>query len=614
MNKSLFIILFIISFYQVGNTQVCEGNLGENIFSIGDFGSGPDVFLSQDPGIAPGYTYTTNPPPPDGLYTITNNMGAWNSLYGTWLPLRDNSDDPNGYMMVVNASFEPGIFYEEEVTGLCENTLYEFSADIINVVRPEVTGHSLPNVSFLLNGQVQYNTNNIAQDGKWKKYGFTFVTNPDQTTVTLTLRNNAPGGTGNDLALDNISFRPCGPDAFANAEKDFVICSNDNTPIRIEADTDENAAIQWQYLDTVLGQWVDINGANSTEVFHEDYDPGYYQYRYLTAGTANNLLNEKCRVISDIASVTVIPIDFILYDTICQDVAYEFGSQSLLTEGFYEETFIASNGCDSFVDLFLTIVPELDFNYILLENDPTCFEKEDGIISLENVSGGYPPFEFALNGNQGRSQAFTRLAAGEFLVSIIDRHECREDILSILEDPELFFIDAGQDTSIDLGATVPLEVNTNYTLSYVQWTGENIECDICAETTVRPLEDLAITVYAVSNFNCEARDTLNISLNELSTIIYQPNVFSPNQDGYNDEFYLQTSSFAIQEVTEMKVYDRWGNLVFEGQGSFLEDDGLRWDGRRNGQPVVPGVYSYYALLKLINGEDYVVEGNVTLIR
>lgn len=614
MNKNLFIILFFISLYKFGITQVCDGNLGENIFSIGDFGSGPDVFLPVDPGIAPGYTYTTNPPPPDGLYTITNNMGAWNNLYGTWLPLRDNSDDPNGYMMVVNASFEPGIFYEEEVTGLCENTLYEFSADIINVVRPEVTGHSLPNVSFLLNGAVQYNTNNIAQDGRWKKYGFTFITAPDQTTVTLTLRNNAPGGTGNDLALDNISFRPCGPDAFANAEKDFVICSNDNTPIKIEADTDENAAIQWQYLDTISGQWIDIMGANNTEVFHEDYDPGYYQYRYLTAGTSNNLLNEKCRVISDIASVTVIPIDFILYDTICQNINYEFGTQTLMNEGFYEETFIASNGCDSFVDLYLTIVPELDFNYNIVEKDPSCFGSSDGVITLENVSGGYPPYQFSLNGNRGNFQAFSGLTSGDYLVSIVDRHECSDDVALILDDPERFFVDAGPDTTIDLGATLDLGVLTNYQLSYIQWSGNNIECDICAETTIQPLEELQVTVYAVSNFNCETRDTLNIRLNELNTLIFQPNVFSPNEDGYNDEFYLQTSSFAIQEIPEMKVFDRWGNIVFEGRGSSLEDGGLRWDGRRNGQPAAAGVYSYYAVLKLINGEDYVVEGNVTLIR
>ena len=44
--------------------------------------------------------------------------------FGSWITTSDNSDDPEGYMMVVNATFEPGLFYEETVEGLCENVLY----------------------------------------------------------------------------------------------------------------------------------------------------------------------------------------------------------------------------------------------------------------------------------------------------------------------------------------------------------------------------------------------------------------------------------------------------------------------------------------------------------
>jgi hypothetical protein len=85
--------------------QVCTGNLGDNIFEAGDFGKGVTNLLYPNPGIAPGYGYANSVPPPDGLYIITNNTGAWSGLYPTWLGIRDNSNDPNGYMMVVNASF-----------------------------------------------------------------------------------------------------------------------------------------------------------------------------------------------------------------------------------------------------------------------------------------------------------------------------------------------------------------------------------------------------------------------------------------------------------------------------------------------------------------------------
>ncbi|MEL6943554.1 MAG: hypothetical protein AAFO82_12865, partial [Bacteroidota bacterium] len=148
-------------------TQICTGNLGDNIFEEGDFGEGSANNIQQNPNIAPGYQYTPFGPPPDGFYTITNNTGAWSGLYGTWMELRDNSSDPNGYMMVVNASFSQGNFYEQIIDGLCENTLYVFSADIINVVKESVTNHIFPNVSFLINEETQYTTGDIPQTEQW---------------------------------------------------------------------------------------------------------------------------------------------------------------------------------------------------------------------------------------------------------------------------------------------------------------------------------------------------------------------------------------------------------------------------------------------------------------
>ena len=63
------------------SAQTCDGYLGENIYTAGDFGSGTDSIVQSDPNIAPGYTYTTNPPPPDGTYIITNDIKKWsNSL------------------------------------------------------------------------------------------------------------------------------------------------------------------------------------------------------------------------------------------------------------------------------------------------------------------------------------------------------------------------------------------------------------------------------------------------------------------------------------------------------------------------------------------------------
>ena len=160
MNKYFFFFTAVLFFLSVVQLPAqCTGNLGDNIFTDGDFGSGAANILTPDPQIAPGYTYEFNPPPVDGSYTITNNTTSWGSFASNWANIGDNSSDPNGYMMVVNASFDPGLFYQQQVDDLCDNTLYVFSADVYNLIIG--LNEIKPNVSFLLDGNVVYETISI---------------------------------------------------------------------------------------------------------------------------------------------------------------------------------------------------------------------------------------------------------------------------------------------------------------------------------------------------------------------------------------------------------------------------------------------------------------------
>lgn len=615
MQSIKLIFFFTLICWMNSNAQnICDGNLGDNIFSIGDFGAGTSNVIQEDPKIAPGYIYTTNTPPNDGYYTITNDMELWNNPWGSWMEIKDNSPDPEGYMMVVNASYNPGVFYEELVDGLCENTLYEFSADVINLIRTGVANHIQPNVSFLLNGVEMVSSGGISQDETWHKYGFTFTTELNQTDVTLTLRNNAPGGIGNDLALDNISFRPCGPDAFANAESEFLLCSNDIDPVEIEAVTSDNQSIQWQYLSESSGMWEDVPGETNNSIFHDNFNIGAYKYRYLSAGSSENLLNAKCRVISDTATVTVLPIDFILYDTICEAIAYQFGSQEIFAEGFYEETFVASNGCDSFVDLFLTIVPEIGFDYELNITHPSCFSAEDGSMEIINTTGGYAPIMFSTDTTITDFGSFFDLSAGSHTVHISDHFQCKETLEIILEDPEQFYFDLPGDTSINLGETYNFSFFTNYGLAGVDWMGEELSCVTCINNSTRPLEGTEYFAIATSEFGCQDTARIYIALNEIQDQFYKPNIFSPNEDGINDEFIIYTSSKAIDEVELYLIVDRWGNKVFAATNEVFGSPELIWDGYLASNKAETGAYAYFMKLRLINGHTIFVKGDVSLVR
>ena len=113
-------------------------------------------------------------------------------------------------------------------------------------------------------------------------------------------------------------------------------------------------------------------------------------------------------------------------------------------------------------------------------------------------------------------------------------------------------------------------------------------------------------IYIVEN-NLGCIDTVYKTL-DLNTYLELPNAFSPNGDGENDESFLLYKS--IRELEEFKIYNRWGELVFDG-GTDLD---ARWDGTFRGELQEVGVYVAY--VKAIGAYDtqFNFKRNITLLR
>ena len=515
---------------------ICSGNLGENIFTSGDFGSGNLPVVLTNPNIAPGYGYTTQVPS-DGSYTICSRTSALSGLYPSWIKIEDNSGDPNGYMMVVNASFEPGIFYEETVDDLCENTLYEFSADIINLIKIGTANHTDPNVTFLIDDEIVYQTGNIPKTEEWVKFGFSFVTNATQSSIKLTLKNNAPGGNGNDLALDNISFRPCGPASFIGLEDEstnIFLCIDDD-PLTVTADimgdNGETYAILWQSSSDAIN-WETINGNTSSSILHTDFTIGDYYYRYFSAGNEINIQNEKCRIISDLLKITVLPDTYPYQDTLCIGEQYNFGTQTLETSGSYVENFESSKGCDSTVFLDMTFVPTQEIFIEAETIDPSCFEASDGSILIIELSGGYGDVGFEIYNSSG-ALATDSLVAGVYSVVAYDRYNCKENIEVILYQPEIVDIELGMDRTVKLGEYISITPEYSQIFPNTTWlvNGE-LDCNDCTEVNLLPYSSGYVFAFLSFGNDCTDIDSIFISVNE-ENLIHLPNIFSPNDDGIN---------------------------------------------------------------------------------
>ncbi|MEO1515451.1 MAG: gliding motility-associated C-terminal domain-containing protein [Bacteroidota bacterium] len=612
----LLLCLCLLGQSSVQGQSLCDGNLGENIFEAGDFGSGEPNILLPNPNIAPGYQYTTSVPPNDGFYTVTNSTMNWSRLWNSWLRLEDNSDDPEGYMMVVNASFTPGVFFEQTIDNLCENTDYEFSADIINLIRSSISGHIAPNVSFLLDNELKFSTGNIPQSNDWITYGFTFRTEPGQTQLTLTLQNNAPGGIGNDLALDNISFRACGPSAFINTEQNIFLCENDNNPAPITAELSlDDFAIQWQVSLDGGQNWNDIPGENGNVYFHDNFAPGVYLYRYLSASSEVNLANFKCRIISDVITIEVLPLRYESVDTICENTPYFFGTDTLFGPGMYSESFISSRGCDSIVTLDLAVVP----NEVSLESmgtDPSCFGYTDGSVSFSALANASPPIQYFFQDTLVSSTVVENLGEGSYRLVVSDRYQCTAESVESLIVPNPFFINAGPDLELLLGETSrDVRLTYNQTPVDIQWSpSEFLECFNCERTRITGAQDISYVVTATNEEGCPAIDTLNVFVNRTEAPrIFIPNVFSPNGDGVNEYFQLYSYDQLVSSVESLTVFNRWGGVVYESQSFLPNIDELGWDGRSNGERVQNGVYVYIFNIRLIDGSLLQEAGSVTVL-
>ncbi|PSJ77851.1 PKD domain-containing protein [Sphingobacteriales bacterium UPWRP_1] len=115
----------------------------------------------------------------------------------------------------------------------------------------------------------------------------------------------------------------------------------------------------------------------------------------------------------------------------------------------------------------------------------------------------------------------------------------------------------------------------------------------------------AYSVTVTDAFGCTASAQAEVVSLCKSALVF-PTAFSPNDDGENDIF-LPFSQFI--DTYQFKIYNRWGNLLFESDET---DDG--WDGTRNGEVQPIGVYVWYAVYTDESGAQTTTQGNVTLIR
>ncbi|MCB0663788.1 MAG: gliding motility-associated C-terminal domain-containing protein, partial [Saprospiraceae bacterium] len=268
------------------------------------------------------------------------------------------------------------------------------------------------------------------------------------------------------------------------------------------------------------------------------------------------------------------------------------------------------------VERVTTPVPEISIAPI------SCFGDNDGIIQINSVSGGMGPFLYSLNGAALTGQTdYSNLPPAQYTLTVEDAYGCQNTITINIEQPENLLVDlvvyVDAQGTITLGDSVELNAFVNLDpsdIDSVNWSPPGMfnTCDTCLRQVVTPLENTNFSVTVISNDGCMASDDFNLRVRKEHPV-YIPSGFSPNNDGVND-FFLIYPSPALTEVKSFLVFDRWGEVVHEYYNFDPNNTAHGWDGTFRGQPLNPGVFTYFAEIEFVDGVVEIFKGDVTIVK
>ncbi|MEJ1221164.1 T9SS type B sorting domain-containing protein [Sediminicola sp. 1XM1-17] len=620
------IILFLLALFWSSLLQAqlgfCPGSKGDPIFEE-DFGTG----TTNGPALPAGtttYTYTSGAPD-DGFYTLSSTTN-----YFSWHDTQDHTpNDTDGKALIINADINAGEFFRYRVDALCENTTYAFSSWLLNLLPLSgCLNNGIPvNVDFEIWDDTDTqllasgNTGDIigTTSPRWQQYGLVFQTLGGQTSVILKMINNAPGGCGNDLAIDDIVFRTCGDlveITDLQNETEVSVCEAD-APVTIDelnATPDFSVysthAFQWQ-SSTSSSTWADIPGETNPT-----YSPGPISestfFRVKVAEDPINLASPLCSSVSEVFKVLIVntpsaptstgdvmacsnepkPLEVTtLFGIKVNWYDAPTGGNLLLADShtyqptengtFYAEAETTVAGCISDtrtpVSIFFYQLPEVE--------DETVAFCENSQTTLYANYIGTDMVTYEWNTGETTSQ-ITVDAPGTYTVGVTNSDGCTKVKTITLEQVDAPVIsNIGSDEfSIIVSTSAPGDFEYSLDGTFFQDSPE--------------LENVPggrYTVYVREKNGCgeDSRQYTHFVI---------PKFFTPNGDFVNDTFDL--TGIENYDSSQVNIFDRYGKLLKNSRNTQFS-----WDGTFNSRDLPSGDYWY-----VIQIEDTVFKGHFSLKR
>ena len=248
---------------------------------------------------------------------------------------------------------------------------------------------------------------------------------------------------------------------------------------------------------------------------------------------------------------------------------------------------------------------------------PNCHDFPEGIIEIVSITGGFAPYKIYLNDLEfTQGMVYSQLAPGNYVVQIKDSLGCTVEQQVVISEGNTPTVRIFGPTIGIVGEEFVFGFNSNIPSDEIiklNWESNDRNCENCDEFVVSPTVSQWVFLEIETTDGCFAIDSIWISLSE-TKVFTLPNVFKPGSGGINDRFFIPAHP-SIAAVDYIRIYDRWGNLVFSKNDILPGDVANGWDGTFNNTELMSGVYIMVCQVRS-NGSDEPaqIKGDILLIR
>jgi len=523
--------------------------------------------------------------------------------------------DDNGEWEILAADFPFPLYGGEQVTATRTNQ-YPITSEFspcVEVVCPEsfssFTTTICPTDSVVVNGttynlahpsgtEVLVDASAIGCDSLIE-VNLNFLEEPASTLDTLICESAS-------LQIGNSIFDLNNPNGIARLEG--AAANGCDSLVQVNLDFILNAE-NYLFDQICQGDTLIFNGEELTEA-------GAYVYLLPAANGCDSILTLELEVLPN--------SDTQLVNTICEGDSLSFNGQILTDAGIYNATLSNTNGCDSLVQLNLSVEPtqQTSFSASFCEGDIYEFcgnnYTEPGqyecLLTSSNGCDSIVVLQLALS-DASATALDTILCEGEALQvggSIFDQMGQYEVLLTNAAGCDSL-INLGLDYNFITSPTATIEPDLGFGDGSIQLELPDSNLSVSWEDGSQDLlrEQLFAGEYLLTltdSLGCSRE--LSFEVEEGDLIVAMPNIFTPNGDGVNDFFNVVSNSESVN-VLQFSIYNRWGQQVYNN-----ETPNTGWDGNFKGKPQPTETYFFY--IEVDSGregrENEVFQGNFTLVR